>query len=509
MQLDEMPLTANGKIDKKALPVPELEEKARVIDVPETELQRTLCEIFKKALALDQVGVNENFFELGGTSLKAATVLMSAMLNELPIVYQDIFNAPTVRGLEAIVLQKQGREEEKPELEAVSEMDVLAHNRNDYVDEIGSKPLGNVLLTGATGFLGVHVLCDLIEHTDEKVYCLVRRGRLSARQKLASVLYYYFDRNFAEEFDRRIFAVEGDIEDTAALEDTLKLDYHTVINCAACVKHFADFEFLKRVNLGGVENLTRLCLKKGARLIQISTVSVGGDALGGLQNGQMLREDRLELGQEVQSNAYVYTKYLAEKHVLKAIEKEGLDGKIIRVGNLSSRVRDGEFQMNFRTNAFMNSLRAYAVLGCYPNSAMSETEEISNIDETARAVVLLSGTDRAFTVFHAYNVHRVVMGDIIYAMNVCGIPVAGVSGDEYSRRLREGLAREDINSYLSTLVGYDLDDDEVREEIPADNQFTVNALYRLGMRWTITDLPVLEKMIEALKTLGFFDCAVK
>ena len=507
MQLDEMPLTANGKIDKKALPVQEVARKARIIEAPQTDLQRTLCAIFQKALAIDPVGIHENFFELGGTSLKAATVLMSAMLKELPIVYQDIFNAPTVCGLETIILQKEDRETEKPELESVSERDALAHNRNEYVDEIESGPLGNVLLTGATGFLGVHILVDLLEHTDERIYCLVRSHRLKARQKLSSILYYYFDRSFEEEFDRRIFIVEGDIENAASLEATQKLDYHTVINCAACVKHFADIEFLMRVNLHGVENLTRLCLKKNARLIQISTVSVAGDAIGGLRIEQLLREDRLELGQEVQSNAYVYTKYLAEKHVLKAIEEEGLDAKIIRVGNLSSRVRDGEFQMNFRTNAFMNSLRSYAVLGCYPVGAMSDTEELSNIDETARAVVLLSGTNRAFTVFHAYNVHRIVMGDIIYAMNACGIPVAAVSGEEFSRRLREGLAREDINSYLSTLVDYDLDDDEAREEIPTDNCFTVNALYRLGMRWTITDLSILEKMIEAQKSLGFFECA--
>ena len=209
----------------------------------------------------------------------------------------------------------------------------------------------------------------------------------------------------------------------------------------------------------------------------------------------------------MQGNAYVYTKYLAEKCVLKAVEADGLDAKIIRVGNLSSRARDGEFQMNFRTNAFINQLRAHAVLGCYPASAMSDRLDLSYIDETARAVVLLSGTNRSFTVFHAFNGHTVEMGDIIHVMNACGIPVACVTDAEFTRRLRKGLGREEINAWLSTLVGYDLDDDDIREEIPVDNRFTVNALYRLGLRWTITDLPLIEKMIVSQKTLGFFDCA--
>ena len=272
------------------------------------------------------------------------------------------------------------------------------------------------------------------------------------------------------------------------------------------MKHFADIDFLKKINLYGVENLTRLCIEKGVRLIQISTISVSGDAIGGIRPDQVLTEDKLEIGQVVESNAYVYTKYLAEQHVLKAIEEDDLDAKIIRVGNLSSRVKDGEFQMNFLTNATMNTLRAYSVLGCFPVGEMSNSMEFSYIDETARAVVLLSGTDRAFTVFHAYNGHSVEMGDIIYAMNACGLTVKSVTEEEYSKRLKEGLKSENINSYLATLVGYDLDDDEIREEIPADNHFTINALYKLGHRFTITDLNVIEKMIEAMKSLDFFDC---
>lgn len=280
-----------------------------------------------------------------------------------------------------------------------------------------------------------------------------------------------------------------------------------MINCAASVKHFADMEFLKSVNVHGVENLTRLCLEKGARLVQISTVSVGGVTVGGRKPGQMLREDSLDIGQDVESNAYVYTKYLAEKHVLKSIEEKGLDGKIIRVGNLSSRVRDGEFQINFSTNAFMNTLRAYAVLDCYPFVGMSETVELSYIDETARAVVLLSGTGREFTVFHAYNGYTVKMGDIVAAMNHCGIPVECVTMEEFKQRLREGLAREDINGYLSVLVRYGREDGVEIEATPTDNRFTLNALYRLGFHWTITDMTLIEQMLGALKTLGFFDCA--
>lgn len=505
MQMDEMPLTANGKINKKALPAPRFERAERVIVPPSTDLQCLLCTIFQKALETEEVGVTENFFELGGTSLKASVVLMASMLKHLPVTYQDIFNAPTVEGLEKLVLERQNESAAGPELAEAKASDCLACNTNACLDELEREPLGNVLLTGATGFLGIHVLRELLENTEEKVYCLLRRHKRSPEEALKGTLYYYFETNYEELFGKRLFVVEGDITRPDTLKATMELDYRTVINCAACVKHFANIELLKEVNLRGVEHLTSLCLEKGARFIQISTVSVSGDAVGGIREGQLLREDRLDLGQEVQSNAYVYTKYLAEKHVLQSVEERGLNAKIIRMGNLSSRVRDGEFQMNFQTNAFMNSLRAYAALGCYPLPAMSETEEISYIDEAARAVVLLSGANQKFTVFHAYNSHTVEMGNIIRSMNEMGIHIDVVTNAAFERRIQMGLANEKINRYLAPLVNYSLTDEDQREEIPAENYFTTNALYHLGFAWTITDLDFIKKMIESMRTLGFFD----
>ena len=220
---------------------------------------------------------------------------------------------------------------------------------------------------------------------------------------------------------------------------------------------------------------------------------------------RLLKENMLDLGQETQDNAYVHTKYLAEKHVLNAIETRGLDAKIMRVSNLMSREEDAEFQMNFRTNAFMNTLRAYFTLGSIPLDQLDEQVELSYIDETARAVVLLSGTDRKFTVFHPYNTHTVEMGDIVLCMNSLGIHVDAVSDDIFTDRLNNAMGRENINRYLSPLVDYDVEDDGTRREIPADNRFTTKALYRLGFHWTLTDMGFVKRMLHIMDEYGFFD----
>lgn len=318
-------------------------------------------------------------------------------------------------------------------------------------------------------------------------------------------MYYYFDTDIFEMYPDRITVLKGDITDTEAVKAAFREHFDTVINCAASVKHFADYDSLMAVNLHGVENLAGLCLEKGVRLIHVSTLSVGGDMADGAGKDKVLRENVLELGQDVKANAYVYSKYLAERHVIGRIEKDGLDAKIMRVGNLMGRDRDGEFQMNFRTNNFVNTLRAYSVLRCFPYSGLDERVEFSPIDETAAAIVKLSGTGREFTVFHVNNSNSVEMGEIISVMRECGLDIRYAEDEIFDEKVRTALLDDRINSYIAPLVNYDADNGEKYEEVPAENSFTIKALYRLGFHWRVTDSEYLRKLIEGLKTLGFFD----
>ena len=103
VSIEEIQLTANGKVDRRALPVPEIEAEAGTdfID-PRTDMEELVAEIWRDTLELTQVGVESNFFELGGHSLLATRVMNKIRERcgvELPL--RVLFESPTVASLAA------------------------------------------------------------------------------------------------------------------------------------------------------------------------------------------------------------------------------------------------------------------------------------------------------------------------------------------------------------------------------------------------------------------------
>lgn len=109
--VDKIPLTANGKIDRKALPLPQsLQGKNKKIDPPANDTEALLLDIWKEVLETDAIGVNDDFFELGGHSIKAVkvTAQIHRQLNVM-IRLGDFFENPTVRQLAEVILLVSGK----------------------------------------------------------------------------------------------------------------------------------------------------------------------------------------------------------------------------------------------------------------------------------------------------------------------------------------------------------------------------------------------------------------
>ena len=522
MQIDKIPLNQNQKVNKKALPTPELkqEETTSSFVAPKTDLQKTICDIYSEVLGLERVGITDNFFLIGGTSILAIKVAMKCMLKGLHVVYSEIFQYAMPAELAAYLEGKEVNDSASSSVEVATDSDkeesettvdqpwrkALVYNNSEHVGLLDITPTHTYLLTGATGFLGVHILNYIIENTDATVYCLVRKGSFdSPEERLEGICFYYFNKSYADLVGKRIFCIDGEIDNKTLVDSLADLPFDTLINAAAIVKHFSNDDSLERVNVEGVRYLAEMCLRAGRRITHVSTLSVGGlNVDNAVDINRKFYESDLFFGQDTTYNVYVDTKSRGEEALLNLVPS-GLKGKIVRVGNLMSRNDDGEFQINFNTNGFMRTLRGYTTLGCCPVSLADKEYEFSPIDAVAKAIVMLSDTNPEFTVFHIYNRHRVHLIDIIQMLNDMGMKIDMVEDNVFQQHLMKAF-ENGADDKIGGLVSYKSKASKhILRPIEWNSDFTTKVLYRLGFTWPITGHGYIHNAIDAVRSLGFFD----
>lgn len=110
MQIDKIPVTRNGKLDKKALPKIDVKVKNEY-KAPTNKIEEILCVIFQNILGVERVGIKDSFFELGGHSLRATMLLNQIEAKTgYKIPLKEVFNGPTVEELADVI--SKGRSEE-------------------------------------------------------------------------------------------------------------------------------------------------------------------------------------------------------------------------------------------------------------------------------------------------------------------------------------------------------------------------------------------------------------
>ncbi|MFN3988465.1 MAG: phosphopantetheine-binding protein, partial [Rhodocyclaceae bacterium] len=125
--LESLPLNANGKVDRKALPEPEYASNAQY-EAPQGEVEETLAAIWAEVLGMDRVGVSDNFFDLGGHSLlliRVHRMLEDQLHPRLSLI--DLFKYPTIPALAQRI--KQGADDGAQADEAHMDVDVGQRRR--------------------------------------------------------------------------------------------------------------------------------------------------------------------------------------------------------------------------------------------------------------------------------------------------------------------------------------------------------------------------------------------
>ncbi len=514
MHLDKLPMTPSGKTDRKNLPVPQvIKNDSTEYVTPVTDTEKKLCLAMEAVLNYSPIGLKHDFFEYGGDSLKAMELIIKLEEYGYRASLQDIFEHPNVLEL---VQKLQNKESEDIHIEYLSERfekyaPLLERNRirDKYCMEAVS--IKTVLLSGITGFLGVHIADALLQDEDCIVYCLVRSKNTEDRRgRLSEILEYYFGDKYKECIGTRIIPLVGDITNES-LSDELPEKVDMVIHAAATVKHYGAYDYFYKVNTLGTKHMVDYARRVGAKFIHISTISVSGNSLADsfdtevAQEAREFCEDCLYQEQDLK-NVYVRSKFEAECVVLDAM-LQGLQANIIRVGNLTNRSRDYVFQPNYVENAFLNRIKAALELRSLPDYLLPLYTEFSPVDDTAEAIVKIA---RHFhvehTVYHVYSNQNLYFDRLLEILKKLGTPMSVVTGEEFTERIKATAGKEGSHIYEAFMN--DMSEDgklQYETNIHIQSDFTIDYLKQLGFEWTKIDLEYVKGYIEYFKRLGYLE----
>ncbi|HSU16594.1 AMP-binding protein [Longimicrobium sp.] len=297
-----------------------------------------------------------------------------------------------------------------------------------------------VLLTGATGYLGVHVLHELLRQTDARIHCLVRGGDPdTARARLAEAYQHYLG-PAAEPDPGRVAVVPGDVAEPmlglsagAFREMGMRLD--AIYHFAADTRLFGPPERFERHNVDAVRWLIRLASSYRAKdLHHMSTLAVAG--VNRSREPRVFSELCLDIGQDFQ-NEYERSKFRAEKLVFQ-FRAEGGPAYIYRSGNVSGRLDTAQFQRNAADNRLVQLLRAICKAGRLPG-AVDERIALSPVDAVARAIVRISlEAGLAAGVFHVDTTHDVPFASLLEGLREMGFALES-TGEKDFRTVFEEL----------------------------------------------------------------------
>lgn len=492
--LAKFPLTPNAKIDRNALANMEFEQANTIIVAPRNTLDAQILEAWKKILKQENISIDDNIFELGGDSLSIISIQSHLFKNDIQVNSQAMFENQTIRSLSDYIAKH---------TESITKTEETiftpAKTTIEGIQDIHEMPK-SILLTGSTGFLGSHILSELMnQYQDVNVYCLVRSkpGKDNA-MRLKEVLNFYFGEKYDLLIGTRIIPVNGDlVRDHLGIDVTLyqslvsKID--SVINCASLVKHFGDYNLFYNSNVLSAQNIITFAKEAKASIHHVSTTSVSGNYLVKNNITYDYTENDFYIGQNYKDNVYVRTKFEAENEMYKA-QAEGIPVNVYRVGNLMSRLSDGVFQINKFDNAYFKRIYGFIQIQKLPKNLITQKLEFTPVDSCASAIITLMKYQNK--TFHLLNPNVIGIQMLTEEVSKFGINIDFISQVEFNKFIHSEKAVSYLENFITDLNHTSKLD--YKTKITINDALTESYLKQNGFKWPVITKEYIHELIKHL-----------
>ncbi|HLO47640.1 MAG TPA: amino acid adenylation domain-containing protein [Kamptonema sp.] len=435
--LETIPLTPNGKIDRRALPEPEKirPDLQEIYVEPYTALEKQLATIWSELLGIEQIGIYDSFFELGGHSLLSVHLL--ARIQEtldinIPLFY--LFKDPTIAGIIKAIDTLQELGDLVPpnnitgiDLQAEVSLDPEIRPSVPFSASV-SEPK-QIFLTGATGFLGSFLLYELLQQTPATIYCLVRASSIEegkGRIKTNLERYGLWDNNLSS----RIIPVLGDLAHpnlgvTAKKFQFLASSIDVIYHSGAMINLIYPYKSLRACNVLGTQEILRLASQVKAIPVNfISTLDVFQSRTY-LDREIVLENDPLQCIVDM-DRGYALSKWIAEKLILEA-KARGIPVIVYRPEMISGHSDTGVVQTNDLLSRFLKGL---VQLKAAPD--LNLNIHMIPVDYVSQAIVHLSLKSESLgKVFHCVNPSPLPFNNLIHQIRELGYSIEQIAYEKW------------------------------------------------------------------------------
>lgn len=512
--VNEIPITPNGKIDVSKLTDRYAVQyrKQKIFLRPITETQIILAKVWEEVLRMQHIGLHDDFFALGGHSLKIMPTLVKLKPYFPTLHIQDFFQYRTIEKLaekiendrkKNIMIETNQKEHNNKSNHCIPKQKLA--NQNYMPLQISKQHPRCVLLTGVTGFLGAHILQQLLCLPNTIVYCLVRPQKsVGIEEKMIKKMQFYFGQQIVEKMKNRVYTIEGDLSEkyvglTTDIQENLVSKIDTIIHCGGDVRHYGDRSHFNKVNVESTRYLLLLSKKAGARFHYISTVSISGHRSDDPAEFLFSEQD-FDRGQQIE-NVYVESKYISEK-LVRAAMKDCVPATIYRVGNLVGNTKNGKFQQNIEGNAFYRLIKALLLLQKAPD--IQTKIDLVPVNFCSEAIVGLACTEQSIgETFHLCNPVQLEWKQFTAHFQQSGYSLELIQEAEFMNLFTTHSLSKDQRDALELLVPV-LEEAEKISEAIITCQYTQQFLIALDIVCELPNQKWISKLISYGREINFF-----
>ena len=454
--LKRMPLNSSGKIDYGQLLKIGIRKKTALNASGgkfSDKVMRHLREIWGKVLSREDIGFNENFFSIGGDSLAALQIVTEAKKYGINIPIGLLPEKPTIRALAKWHQDNKNKVISDARPADEFKKDILIGGKWKAIFRTGRllpNKKGEIFLTGATGFLGIHLIRELLKNTNRDIYVLVRAPDLKKAMMRVIENGKRYEITFNPKELRRINAVLGDV--TRPYLGMSKTDWQRlskkisdVYHCAASVNMVKTYEELRPANVDSVKEIVRFGLtgnKKKINYASSLSVFVATDKNSGL----LLEKDNLS-GIKKIYGGYAQSKWVTERFLQK-IPDRAIDINIFRFGLITGDSKNGIYSDHDYLEMFV---RGIIGLGAVPAGRHSNiTLDVTPIDYAAKAMAYI-GLNSLHGTYHIANKQGFSLKMILEVLRKLGIKMKTFSPKNWVSEIRRRILNQSESAAFMAL----------------------------------------------------------